>query len=78
MLSVKREKAEKQLPALLRAARSGEQVFIEEEGEAPVQLVPLPRPGRPRRPGRLRGKIQMADDFDEADQRIAALFEGGE
>ena len=40
---------------------------------------PPPHQGTPRRrtPGRLAGKVWIADDFDETPEDIIASFEGG-
>ncbi len=58
-------KAQKQLPSLIRAALSGEEVVITAEDAREVRLVPL-RPSRQnRRFGSAAGLIEMGEDFDE-------------
>lgn len=52
------------LPALLKAAVTGEEVLIAGEGNEVVQLVPVAPPRHKRVFGSARGTFQMADDFD--------------
>jgi prevent-host-death family protein len=57
--------ASSRLAELVQAARHGEEVVIESEGQPPVQLV-LVKPVRKKRElGIYRGKIRMREDFDE-------------
>ena len=44
-------------------------------GKPMARLVPLARPNKPRQPGFLKGKIWIADDFDEWPEDILASFE---
>jgi len=43
-------------------------------GNPVAKLVRYERSGEPRRPGALRGKIKIADDFDELPEDIAEAF----
>lgn len=54
----------KKLWNLIEAAMRGEPVFIEHNGTALVQLVPLKKITRPRKAGSAKGMVKMADDFD--------------
>ncbi len=65
MQQVKLDEASTQLPTLIDAAMRGEVVLITTEDERTVQLVPVERNKRPRRPGSAKGLIEIADDFDE-------------
>ena len=65
MQQVKLDEASTQLPTLIDAAMRGEVVLITTEVERTVQLVPVERNKRPRRPGSAKGLIEIADDFDE-------------
>jgi prevent-host-death family protein len=50
---------------LVARAEAGEEIVVR-RGQTPVaKLVPLRDPLRPRRPGALSGRIEIADDFDE-------------
>jgi prevent-host-death family protein len=52
------------LPLLLKAAVTGEEVLIAGEGDEIVRLVPVAPPRNKRVFGSARGTFQMADDFD--------------
>jgi prevent-host-death family protein len=54
--------AKTQLSKLLEGAEAGEDIVIARAGTPVARLVPV-RAGE-RRPGRLKGKIRMAKDFD--------------
>ncbi len=55
--------AQTQLAALVDAALRGEQVVIKKASGETIELVPQTQ--RTRVFGSLKGKIKMADDFDE-------------
>ena len=65
---------EAQLPALLDRVSRGEEVIISRAGKPVAVLVPYAHGHGPRRPGRLRGKIRIAADFDELPADIAEAF----
>ncbi len=56
--------AQAELPALIERASAGEEVVIVVNGKPAACLVAARAPLEPRRPGRLAGKIWIADDFD--------------
>ena len=66
--------AKAQLSALVERAAAGEEIIISKAGKAVAVLVPYSRATSVRRSGRLAGKIQLADDFDELPVDIAAAF----
>jgi len=69
--------AKTSLSSLVDRAAAGEEIVIAKAGVPKARLVPLSRPTRPRKPGGWKGKIRIADDFDEplpAD--LQAAFEG--
>lgn len=50
---------------LIDRAAGGEEIVVAKAGKPVARIVPLP-PARPRRvPGLLKGKIWVADDFDD-------------
>lgn len=63
--------AKAQLSALLERVAAGEEIVIGKAGKPVARLVRFDRPQQPRVPGRLKGKIRIADDFDELPEDIA-------
>jgi prevent-host-death family protein len=68
--------AKTHLSRLLRRVAAGEDIVIARAGKPVARLVPVAEPKRPRELGRDRGKIWIADDFDELPDDILADFEG--
>jgi prevent-host-death family protein len=50
---------------LLRRAEAGEEIVICRAGQPKARLIPEPVVDTARRPGRARGLISVAPDFDE-------------
>lgn len=70
--------AKTQLSALVEAAAAGEEIVIARAGKPRAKLVPL-RPAVQRRPGRGRGTVWMANDFDAPlPDSLLRAFEGRE
>ena len=55
--------AKTQLSALVDQAAAGAEIIIAKNGKPMAKLVPI-RDRVRRKPGRLKGKIWMSDDFD--------------
>ena len=67
--------AKTHLSRLLERVVAGEEIVIAKSGRPIAKLVRFP--SEPRRPGRLKGKILMAPDFDAPlPESIAAAFRG--
>jgi prevent-host-death family protein len=67
--------AEAHLSSLLDRVAAGEHIVIAKDGKPVAKLVPLT--AAPRRPGRLKGRICIASDFDaQLPEDIAAAFRG--
>ena len=66
--------AKSQLSALINAALAGEKVFISKAGTPKIKLVPVQKELTPRKPGALKGKIWISDDFTEESEEINELF----
>lgn len=64
MRTVDTKEAETQLDNLIKYAESGETTIITQHGRAIEKLNPIQIEHRPRKPGTLKGKIIIADDFD--------------
>jgi prevent-host-death family protein len=73
MIVVNMHEAKSNLSALAEKARKGEKIVIARAGEPWVELVPYIKPVR--KPGRLKGKVVIAEDFDSDSDKIADLFE---
>jgi len=61
-VTVTHEQAE--LLELVRRASEGEDIVLEASGQPVARIVPFV--AVPRRPGRLKGKVKLAPDFDAA------------
>ena len=66
--------AKAQLSALLERVTRGEEVIISRSGKPIAVLSAYRSARRPRRPGRLRGAIRIAPDFDRLPEDIAKAF----
>jgi antitoxin (DNA-binding transcriptional repressor) of toxin-antitoxin stability system len=56
---------------------AGEEIVIVKAGEPVARLLPVEPRREPRKPGLLKGKIWIADDFDEPlPGEIMAAFRG--
>ena len=66
--------AKAQLSALVAKVATGKEIIIGKAGEPVAKLVRYDRSEEPRRSGALRGKIKIADDFDERPDDIASAF----
>lgn len=58
--------AKTHLSRLIEDVASGNEVLIAKGGRPMARLVPLGRDDTPRRPGLLKGKLRIADEFDRA------------
>jgi prevent-host-death family protein len=70
--------AKTHLSQLVKEAAAGREIIIANAGEPVARLVPLATEPRPvREPGRLKGQIWIADDFDDPlPHDILAAFYG--
>lgn len=66
--------AKAQLSALIEKVMSGQEVIIGKAGTPVAKLVLYERSEKPRSPGAMRGKIKIADDFNELPSEIAEAF----
>ena len=77
MTVVNVHEAKTQLSRLLALAEAGEEVVIARRGEPVVRLVAC-KTRKERRPGRLKGKVVIPDDFfDPLPDEELKLWEGG-
>ena len=68
--------AKTQLSKLLDRAANGEEIVLGKSGKPMARLVPYTQKREPRQPGRLAGKIVIADDFDKTPDWLLDSFEG--
>lgn len=70
--------AKTHLSRLLQRVEAGEEIVLARAGKPVAKLVPIEQPRRQRTPGRWRGQIHLADDFDAplADDELAAWESG--
>jgi prevent-host-death family protein len=78
MHTINMHDAKTRLSSLVEKALSGEEVVIGKAGKPLVRLTPVGHDESPRTPGRYKGRIQIADDFDATDESLIELFEGGD
>ena len=70
--------AKTHLSKLLDRVLNGEEIVIGRAGKPVARLVPFVAKRTPRVPGRLAGKIVMAEDFDATPGWLLDAFEGRE
>lgn len=71
--------AKSQLSKLIEATLAGEEeVVIAKAGKPVVKLTVYKEKKVSRKPGALKGKIFVPDDFDEEDEEFNKLFYEGE
>ena len=76
-MQVNVHEAKTSLSKLLADAERGEEVVIARNGVPVVRLVPIRQTKRRELPfGVWKGRVEFADDYDEADAEIAASFDG--
>lgn len=59
--------AKTHLSRLIEDVASGNEVLIAKGGRPMARLVPLGRDDSPRRPGLLKGKLRISEEFDSAE-----------
>ena len=75
MKTVNINAAKSQLSSLVEEAAAGNEIVIAKAGKARARLVPLAKPARRRKPGRLKHLFKMHDNFDDPlPPDIAAAF----
>lgn len=66
--------AKSQLSKLIEYALQGEEVVIAKSGKPVVKIVPIVVDESPRQGGRWKGRVRIADDFDNLPPDIAEAF----
>ena len=75
-MQVNMHEAKSQLSKLGEKAWEGERIVIAKAGKPYLDLIPHKGNNTPRQPGRFKGQILIAEDFDETPSDIIAEFEG--
>jgi len=70
--------AKTHLSRLVERAAAGEDIIIGKSGRPVARLVAYTDRREERRPGRLKGRLWMADDFDITPEWLVDAFEGTE
>lgn len=68
--------AKTHLSRLLDRVAAGEEIVLGKSGRPIARLVPYRETPEPRRPGRLRGELRVAEDFDATPDGLLDQFEG--
>jgi len=76
METINMHEAKTHLSRIVDRVARGESVIIGKAGKPMAVLSPFVPASNPRKPGGMKGKLWIADDFDAADETIADLFEG--
>ncbi len=74
---VNMHEAKSRLSELGELVWKGEQVVIAKAGKPYLDLLPHRELRRKRKPGRFKGRIKIAPDFDATPPDVIADFEGG-
>jgi antitoxin (DNA-binding transcriptional repressor) of toxin-antitoxin stability system len=75
-MQVNMHEAKSKLSALAEKVWQGETVVIAKAGKPYLDILPHRENRTPRQPGRFKGQIRIADDFDETPEEIISAFEG--
>jgi prevent-host-death family protein len=65
--------AKTHLSRLIEDVANGNEVLIAKGGRAMARLVPLRRDETPRRPGMLKGKLRIAENFERSLEALTPL-----
>lgn len=68
------QEAKTHLSRLIDAAAAGEEIILGKHGKPLVRLSSYTALSQPRRLGGREGEIRIAENFDEEDTRINAMF----
>ena len=77
-IQVNMHEAKTRLSQLAEMAWAGDEVVIARAGKPYLDLKPHLPTGKERVPGRYRGKIHIAPDFEDLPEDLLADFEGKE
>ena len=70
--------AKTNLSKLIEKTQKGEEVIIAKAGKPVAKLSLYKEKIKPRKPGALKGKIFVPDNFDDEDEEINKMFYEGD
>ena len=73
---VNMHEAKSTLSRLVEQALNGDEIVVSKAGRPLVRLVPVARIAKARRPGRWKGRVSIARDFNTLPDDILDAFEG--
>lgn len=73
---VNMHEAKTHLSRLVERASKGEEIVIARAGRPVARLVPCDADDTPRKLGAWKGRVWIADDFDELPPELLAAFDG--
>ena len=73
---VNMHEAKSTLSRLVERALKGDEIVVSKAGRPLVRLVPVVRAAKGRRPGRWKGQVSIARDFNSLPEDILDAFEG--
>ena len=76
MQTVNIHQAKTNLSKLIEKTLLGEEVVIAKAGKPVAKLTAIKEKLKPRKPGFLKGKIWVSEDFNDEDEEINKLFYG--
>jgi len=76
-MQVNIHEAKSQLSRLGELALNGEKVIIAKACQPYMELIPYRAQPSSRTPGRLKGQLSIAEDFDETPSEVIDRFEAG-
>jgi prevent-host-death family protein len=68
--------AKTQFSKLLDQVEAGDEIVISRYGKPVAKITSMVSDLPPRKPGALKGKIWIADNFDEFDEELEEMFYG--
>jgi antitoxin (DNA-binding transcriptional repressor) of toxin-antitoxin stability system len=77
MKTINMHDAKTQLSRLAERVEKGETIVVARAGKPCMDLVPHQARGTSRKPGRLKGRIHIAPDFDQTPDELIDAFEQG-
>lgn len=63
-----------QLSALIERVMAGQEIIIGKAGKPVAKIIKFDPSEIPRKPGALKGRIKISDDFDQLPDDIAEAF----